>query len=258
MPMAECIHGFDEGLCDICYPRSAPAPAPRRTAAVRAPRATRTTAATSRAAGGAAVATAPPVLLSAQRIYHVTHIRNLEMIAIDGALRVEAQPDVDVSRALAREIRSSRPRPSGGKVADRVPFYLSPDAERWRELRDGAVGTHWSDAARAARPTDFVVLVADARAAGDDVVLADGDAAAPATRFAHGMEAGTQQLRRMRALDAGYAAGELLVPSPFPFEGIPLIGVPHEPMRDRVRDILREVGGHTPKVAVYPPWFQRD
>jgi len=30
-----------------------------------------------------------------------------------------------------------------------------------------------------------------------------------------------------------------------------------KPLRDRVRAILREVGGHAPKVAVYPPWFQR-
>jgi hypothetical protein len=251
--MAECIHGFDEGLCDICYPRSAPEP--RRTAAVRAPRATRALA-PSRAGSATRVAAAPSVLLGSQRIYHVTHIRNLEMIAIDGALRADAAPEVDVSSELAREMRRSAPLASGGAVADRVAFFLSPDADRWRELRDGAAGAHWSDAARAARATDFVILVADARTAGDDVVLADGDAAAPATRFAHGMDAGTQQLRRMRAIDPGYAAGELLVPSPFPFDGVALIGVPHEPMRDRVRDILREVGGRAPKVAVYPPWFQ--
>jgi hypothetical protein len=254
--MAECIHGFDEGLCDICYPRSAPAPAPRRTAATREPRASRSASAT-RTASAPRVATAPPVLLSAQRIYHVTHIRNLEMIAIDAALRADAEPEVDVSSALAREMRRSAPLAIGGAVADRVAFFLSPEADRWRQLRDGAAGAHWSDAARATRPTDFVVLVTDARAAGDDVVLADGDAAAPATRFAHGTEAGTRQLRRMRALDASYATGELLAPSPFAFDAIALIGVPHEPMRDRVRDILREVGGHAPKVAVYPPWFQR-
>ncbi len=255
--MAECIHGFDEGLCDICYPRTVAAPrraAPARSAATRSPRA----ASPSRARGASATETAAPsVLLSAQRIYHVTHIANLEMIAIDGELRAGATPEVDVSSALAREMRRSAPLASGGVVADRVPFYLSPEAERWREVRDGAAGAHWSDAARAASPTEFVVLVADAKAAGDDVVLADGDAAAPATRFAHGLESGTQQLRRMRAVDPGYGAAELLAPSPFPFAGVALIGVPHEPMRDRVRAILREVGGHAPKVAVYPPWFQR-
>jgi hypothetical protein len=254
--MAECIHGLDEGLCDICYPRTVAAPrstASARPAASRPPRA----AAPSRARSAPQTQAAPSVLLSAQRIFHVTHVANLEMIAIDGALRVDATPEVDVSSALAREMRRSAPLASGGSVADRVPFYLSPEAERWHEIRDGAAGTHWSDAARAANPTEFVVLVADAKTAGDDVVLADGDAAAPATRFAHGMEQGTQQLRRIRSLDPAYAAAELLVPSPFPFAGIALIGVPHEPMRDRVRAILREVGGHAPKVAVYPPWFQR-
>lgn len=251
--MAECIHGFDEGLCDVCYPRTTPAPsrasAPR---AVRTPRA----AAPSRTVSAPRVAVAPPVLLSAQRIYHVTHIANLEMIVIDGELRADATPEIDVSSPLAREMRRSAPLPAGGVVADRVPFSLSPDAERWRELRDGAAGTHWSAAARAVGPTEFVILVADAKSAGEDVVLADGDAAAPATRFAHGMEAGTQQLRRMRSVDPGHLAAELLAPSPFPFDGIALIGVPHEPMRDRVRAILRETGGHAPKVAVYPPWFR--
>lgn len=252
--MAECIHGFDEGLCDVCYPRTVPAP-PRASAprAVRPARA----AAPSRAASAPGVVAAPPVLLSAQRIYHVTHVANLEMIAIDGALRADATPEVDVFSPLARELRRSAPLASGGMVADRVPFYLNPEAGRWQELREGAAGTHWSAAARSANPTEFVILVADAKAAGEDVVLADGDAAAPATRFAHGMEAGTQQLRRMRSLDPGHGAAELLVPSPFPFDRIALIGVPHEPLRDRVRSILREVGGHAPKVAVYPPWFQR-
>ncbi|MGN6325482.1 DarT ssDNA thymidine ADP-ribosyltransferase family protein [Pseudolysinimonas sp.] len=252
--MAECIHGLDEGLCDICYPRTVAAPrSTPRAAATRPPRA----AAPSRARSAPQTQAAPSVLLSAQRIYHVTHVANLEMVAIDGALRADATPEVDLSSKLAREMRRSAPLASGGTVADRVAFYLSPEADRWREVRDGAAGTHWSDAARAANPTEFVVLVADAKSAGGDVVLADGDAAAPATRFAHGIEQGTQQLRRMRSLDPAYAAAELLAPNPFPFTGIALIGVPHEPMRDRVRAILREVGGHAPKVAVYPPWFQR-
>jgi hypothetical protein len=255
--MAECIHGFDEGLCDICFPRTVAAPT--RTAAARpAARASASRTATApRAAGSAARAAAPSVMLSTQRIYPVTHISNLEMIAIDGALRVDATPEVDVSSPLAREMRRSAPLASGGVVADRVPVYLSPEAERWREVRDGASGTHWSDAARAASPTEFVILVADAKSAGDDVVLADADAAAPSTRFAHGFEAGTQQLRRMRSADPTYVEAELLAPGPFPFDRIALIGVPHEPLRDRVRGILREVGGHAPKVAVYPPWFQR-
>src|SRR5689334_20424493 len=243
--MAECIHGLDEGLCDICYPRTVAASrSTPRAAAIRPPRA----AAPSRSRTAPQTQAAPSVLLSAQRIYHVTHVANLEMIAIDGVLRADATPEVDVSSPLVREMRRSAPLASGGTVADRVPFYLSPDAERWREVRDGAAGTHWSGAARAASPTEFVILVADAKSAGDDLVLADGDAAAPATRFAHGLEQGTQQLRRMRSLDPGYASAELLAPSPFPFSAVALIGVPHEPLRDRVRAILREVGGHAPKV----------
>lgn len=202
---------------------------------------------------------APSVLLGAQRVYHVTHVRNLEMVAIDGALRSDAVPEVDVSSATTRELRQTVELTSAdgstSTVADHVPFYLSPHANRWFELRTGAAGSHWSAAARASSPLEYVILVSEAAAVGPGIVLADGDAAAPATRFAAGLEAGTVQLRRMRAVDDEYRDAEVLASSPFPFESISLIGVANEPMRDRVKAVLAEAGGHAPRVAVYPPWF---
>jgi len=187
-------------------------------------------------------------------------VRNLEMVAIDGSLRSDAAPEVDVSSATTRELRESVDVASGldgqsTSVAAHVPFYLSPHANRWFELRNGAAGSHWSDAARASSALDYVILVSEAAAIGPGIVLADGDAAAPATRFAAGLEAGTLQLRRMRADDDEYRDAELLAPSPFPFEGVTLIGVANEPMRDRVKAVLADVGAHAPRVAVYPPWF---
>ena len=251
--MPECIHGFEEGFCDICYPRAAPEP-------VRAARA----AASKRNAAQATItrtenrraAAAPPVLLSAQRVYHFTHIRNLEAIASEGALRSDATPEVDVSSATTRELRNTTEVPGGGTVGERVPFHMSPEASRWAEVRDGAAGSHWSDAAREASPLEFVVLVTDASEIGPDVVLADGDAAATLTRFAQGMDAGTLLLRRLRSDDPDLHDPEVLAPSPFPFESVVLIGVPNEPMRNRVKKLLASVGNHQPKVAVYPPWFQ--
>ena len=194
--MAECIHGFDEGLCDVCYPRTqAPPPRVTRPAATRAPR-------TGAATRVAAVSAAPATLrLPGRRVHHVTHLRTLESIALDGELRADAVPDVDVSSATTRELRASATVPDGRSVASFVAFHLAQDSTRWEELRGGAVGAHWSDAARAARPTDFVIISVPVDALGDDVVFADGDAAAVATRFAAGVEAGTQALRRLHALD---------------------------------------------------------
>ena len=268
--MAECIHGFEDGLCDICFPRQAPEPVRRAaTATVRRPAASRTS-------GGGVTTTRPQpkrtsarptMLLNTQRVYHVTHLRNLEAIVIDEAIRADAAPEVDVSSATTRELRRSAELATGGTVADRVPFQLSPNASRWNELRSGAAGAHWSDAARAANPLEFVILVTSAGAVGPDVIFANGDAAAPATRFAAGDD-GTALLRATFALDPELLDAELLAPSPVPFSAVTLIGVANEPVRDQVRQLLADAGvghdsagrssGAAPKVAVYPPWFQAE
>ncbi len=160
-----------------------------------------------------------------------------------------------ISSATTRELRASVELATGGFVADRVPFQLSPNATRWNEVRSGAVGPHWSDAARAANPLEFVILVTSAGAVGADILFANGDAAAPATRFAAG-DAGTALLRSTYALDPELLDAEVLAAAPVPFSSITLVGVANEPVRDQVRQLLADVGGAAPKVAVYPPWFQ--
>jgi hypothetical protein len=259
MATAECIHGFEAGFCDICYPREQAAPLRTTTRVAQAKRSA-TLGSRTPPSSPRNRTIAPSLLLAAQRIYHVTHIDNLALIAADGALRSDVTPSVDVSSPTTRELRNSVELPGGGDgvaatVGARVPFYLSPHGNRWLELRSGASGIHWSDAARSTSPTEFVVLVSEAAAIGTELVLADADAAAPATRFAHGLEAGTLQLRRMHALDDEYRDAEVLAPSPFPLAAITLIGVAHEPMRDRVKQLLADAGGAVPRVAVYPPWF---
>ena len=249
--MAECIHGFEDGLCDICFPRPQ-AEAPKRA----------TVATSRRSATGTITRTQAPrttsrptMLLTTQRIYHVTHLRNLEAIVIDEAIRSDAAPAVDVSSATTRELRAATELSVGGTVADRVPFQLSPHARRWNELRSGAVGPHWSDAARATSPLDYVILVTSVGAVGHDVILANGDPVAPATHFGFG-DAGTALLRTTFSQDPELLDAELLAAGPVPFSSITLVGVPNEPVRDQVRQLLADVGGAAPKVAVYPPWFQ--
>lgn len=250
--MPECIHGFDEGLCDICFPRQLAEP-PKRAAVATA---RRTSSGTTTARPQAARTTSrPTMLLATQRIYHVTHLRNLEAIVIDEAIRADATPAVDVSSETTRELRRSVELAAGGTVAERVPFQLSPNAQRWNELRRGAAGSHWSAAARDSSPLDYVILVTSAGAVGPEVVFANGDAAAPATRFAVG-DAGTALLRTTFSIDPELLDAEVLAPGSVPFSAITLIGVPNEPVRDQVKQLLADVGGAAPKVAVYPPWFQ--
>jgi hypothetical protein len=230
-------------MCDICYPRTPVRTAPvRRTASVRAPR------------PASAPPPAPPFAFATHRFFHVTHIDNLAAILSDGALRPDAVPDLDVSSATTRELRAAADLADGSTVAQHVAFYGSAVATRWGELRDGAAGPHWSDAARAAKATDFLLLGVPGAALGDSVVAADADAAAPATRFAIGLSDATSLLRRVRAVDPDLADVEVLSAEPVPVAGIAAITVANEPMRDLVRSLLREAGA-APKVAVYPPWY---
>jgi hypothetical protein len=238
--VAECIHGFEGGLCDICFPKAVP----------ERPRAVRST--TPRRTAGVA-STRKSVSLGEQRIYHVTHVRNLENILETGELRADASPTVDVSSALTRELRLTAEVAPGESVAEYVPFYLSPDATLWQQLRGGASDeTRWSAGARAAASADFVVLVSTAKSLGDAGALTDGDAAATMTRFARGEENGRMLVRlhdTARLEDA-----EALAKESFAFDDVQLIGVANDPMRERVRSMLDSANFST-KVAVYPPWF---
>jgi hypothetical protein len=237
----ECIHGLEIPLCDICYPKTQPVkPVPVRTA--RAPRTTRI----------AGVSTSRKSVDPArQRVYHVTHIDNLESILDADRLSADATPIVDLSTELTRELRLTAEVGSGRPVADHVPFYLAPTAARWDELRRGAEDeTRWSAAARAAASVDFVVLVTTVSALGPDAVVADGDAAASLTRFASGEEI-TAALTRLHDTES-FDAAEVLAPGAVDFGVIQLIGVANDRVRDRVREQT------STKVAVYPPWFQAE
>ncbi|HEY4210826.1 MAG TPA: hypothetical protein VGM84_05080, partial [Steroidobacteraceae bacterium] len=99
--LAECIHGFEDGLCDICFPRRAPEPARRpATTTARRPAASRSTGSgtgTTTRTQAPRTSSRPTMLLNTQRVYHVTHLHNLEAIVIDEAIRADAAPEVDVS-----------------------------------------------------------------------------------------------------------------------------------------------------------------
>lgn len=234
--MPECIHGLEIPLCDVCYPKEKPVvPRPAKVTAPRTPR-------------GAAVSSRRSVAPATQRVYHVTHLRNLAGILRSGELRARAESEIDLSTPLSHELRTTA-EAMGSSVADFVPFSLSPDAAWWVDLRDGALDqTRWSDAARAAVSTDFVFLVTTLASLGPDVVLTDGDAAATFTRFA-AREDRQRMLDRLHSAQ-GLPAAEALAPRAVAFSTIQLIGVANDRIRDTVRTLT------STKVAVYPPWFQ--
>ena len=165
-------------------------------------------------------------------------------------------PALDVSSAATRDARAAVTTASGTAVAAHVPFALSPHSTKWDDVRTGATGPQWSDVARKARATDFVVLVMPTSALGDEAVVSDRDATLEGARFASGAAEATPLLRRVSIGDADLLEPELLVPGSVDLAAVTLIGVPNDKMRDQVKQLLADAGGVMPRVAVYPPWFR--
>jgi hypothetical protein len=202
----------------------------------------------------------PIATLLDTRVFHVTHVRNLAGILGAGGILAGELPEVDLSSPLARELRATATVEAlGAAVSAFVPWYLTPDAEVWNELRRGAAEARWSAAARGAASTDLVVLVstvgslAAVACSADALVVTDGDAAGTFTRFGAGPGGAVRMLARLHNTEQA-AAAEVLVPDAVPLEAVQLIGVANEPQRDRVRALLARAGATT-RVAVYPPWF---
>ncbi|WP_207453740.1 DarT ssDNA thymidine ADP-ribosyltransferase family protein [Herbiconiux sp. SYSU D00978] len=252
--MAECIHGFDEGLCDTCYPR----PVPEATAKPATTRRVGDIARPSRrrAPGEAKQPERKTVPLAERRIYHATHLRNLESILIDGAIRAGVNPAVDVMAPAVRERRAAVEVVPGTHVSEFVPFSLSPDATWWQEVRSGAKEARWSGAVRAASPTQFAILVGTVGSIGPEVVLADADPSEALTHFTIGRDAASIALRRITERDPDLLEPEILARGEYPTEQLALIAVPSEPVKERVRQMLSEIDRPAPRVAVFPPWFR--
>lgn len=262
--LAECKHGFEGGLCDICFPREVKVdvtkPPTKRAAAARRPRAVTVPAGTTtkpRPRGEGRIAAARPVVpLGSRRIYHVTHINNFASILHDVAIRAGAAPTVDLLSPEARERRSSTEVVPGEPVTAFVPFALSPDAAWWNLILTGAIDPTWSDAARKEAATQYIMLVGTVGAIGPDVIVSDRDPAHPLAKFGVGINAASALMRYALESDPELLEPEVLARGDYPLEEIVLLGLPNEPVRERVKQLIRESGETAPKLAVYPPWFQ--
>lgn len=271
--IVECIHGLELSRCDVCSPKTAPvvtvaAPVTRRVAAkLRTP--ARPAAASRRTAGAASAST---VDLGEQRIYHLTHVNNLEGILTRGAVLApgsdawDGVPTVDISSSTNREQRAATPvaASDGPTVAHYVPFFLTPNATLWEALRAREQDSRLTTATLAFAPAEFVILVSTVKGASradeaaDSIAVSDGDAADPHTRFGSTSEDADRVLRRLVADKESprFLEAEFLVKDNLPFDLITLVGVANDRARDAVRATL-ESSPYQPRVAVYPPWFAR-
>lgn len=259
----ECIHGFDDGLCAICFPKATPEPQAKPAPVRRTAGSAAAARPVSRTAGASK---SKPVQVGAQRLYHVTHIKNLPAIFHEGALLPDAgaqtaHPEVDVSSTVGRGTRRSV-EVAGRPVAEFVPFFLSPHARVWDSLRSREGDPRLAGDASHYAPAEFVILVAGVAAAlatgGDETAVADRDAALPLTRFGTGRQGVERMLHSLLGGDDDGALldAEFLVADAFPISSVALIGVSDEKVRDVVKRHLADAGMST-KVAVYPPWFRK-
>ena len=270
----ECIHGFEDGLCAICFPPKEPEPAPTATAArVSRPRTTaaaRPAATRPRAAAGRAPKLGAPVDVRGTRLYHVTHVDNLGRILGAGAVLADqggpgANPVVDIAAPALREYRRTAPAPGGhGVLADYVPFFLGVDAPIWEAVRSGTPDPRLADDVVTRPAADHVILVSSVAAAvgaradlPGEIVATDSDAAAGVALAASTWPEVERMLVRLTRLEegAGLRQAEVHVRGQVPLERFALIAVGNDRVRDRVRQALTAVGATT-RVAVYPPWFQ--
>jgi hypothetical protein len=260
----ECIHGFAIGLCAICYPKAAPEPArairPTKRTRVISTTTTRNSSPQTRRGPSPAI---PPASVLDQRIYHVTHHRNLPGILSVGGLVAGATPTVDIAATELRAERSATPAPgfAGRSVAEYVPFFLSPQARLWQAIREQRPHPRLEPGVAVVAPADFVFLVSTVRQVIDrglELVVADGNAEGSSTRFAATREEAERMLGRLRADESGTSMleAEFLVFGELPIELIGLIGVANDKVRSAVRELLA-AQDYLPKVSVYPPWFQR-
>ncbi len=264
--MAECIHGLEAGLCDQCFPKALPV---QEVVTAAGQRNARAKAAVKRRAASAASKTVESV--GDQRIYHLTHLRNLADILAAGSLVADgspvrpARPAVDISSSETRESRRATTVAGLGSamVAEFVPFFLVPNATIWEDMRASSPDPRLSANARGVTASDFVLLVSTVKHASEHsedgaIVVTDGDAAHVLTRFAASTESSERMLRRLRSGDSTetIAEAELLVKDSFAFALVTLVGVGNDRARDEVRAILKSTH-YAPKVAVYPPWFQK-
>jgi hypothetical protein len=256
-------------MCATCFPKPIPeapvavavAPRPRSSASGTATRG-RAAPAVKRVAGSAAIAD-----VGEQRVYHLTHVNNLAGILASGSISAGLEPIVDISPAGARAERDSVdipglesiPEVAGARLADFVPFFLSPNALLWQSIRAGEAHPRLSRDILGSEAADFVLLVSTIKQLVEldrTFLVTNGAAEGGLTRFGVGRTDAERLLQNLRSATDPDALldAEVFLHGSVPLESVSLIGVAHDKARAVVRQILVDVDAEA-KVAVYPPWF---
>ena len=164
----ECIHGFEDGLCAICFPPKEPEPKP--VVAVKS-RSSRAGGAPHRSAARPRSGCAAPLGRRGdrrrRRCASTTSRTSTTSRAswASGALLADAadpgaQPEVDIAAPAAREFRRSAELDgTGAVVADYVPFLLTTDAHVWNAVRTATPDPRLDPAAVERPPADYVIFV---------------------------------------------------------------------------------------------------
>ncbi len=203
-------------------------------------------------------------------IYHITHLRNLASILIQGGLCCDvltaerALNPISIAHSHIKERRARRQVPvaAGGTLADYVPFYFAPRSPMLYVINRGAVAGYTEG------QHPIVHLVASAeRVAQEGLLFAftDGHADMVISRFFEDLQALDQidwkvmqatfwndtdedgdRKRRRQA--------EFLVHRFFPWTLIQAIGVISTQMAHEVQQILH-ASTHHPQVTVNQRWY---
>ncbi len=214
--------------------------------------------------------TKPPATI---RIYHITHIWNLDAILSCGGLLSDAEmikrggPQIAVGMSAIKQRRLRLPvacYSDGDVVGDYVPFYLCPRSIMLYLLH---MGNH-SELTYRGGQGPIIHLQADLKAAAEWADQSGGgwafslaNAGANYTPFRKDLDdldqidwtAVASNDFRSPSVKEGKQA-EFLVRRFFPWESVERVGVCSQAMQEKVREALAEAA-HRPPVDVLDDWY---
>jgi hypothetical protein len=199
-------------------------------------------------------------------IYHITHLRNLRGIIVDGGLHCDRRAQnvkaVSIGHRHIKERRLKRAVPAGpgGAVGDYVPFYFAPRSPMLFAISRGAVEGY----TEGQKPVIYLRSTVEAvQDAGLNWIFTEGHADMSFTdffddlkdldkidwplmqaRYWHDTNEDPDRKRRRQA--------EFLVHEFFPWELVAYIGVFDHSIAENVGEIMK---GGSPELGVQRGWY---
>jgi hypothetical protein len=205
------------------------------------------------------------------RLYHITHIRNLESIIEKGGIMCDSSMNdnhiehVGIAHKHIKERRARKrvPIDPGGTLADYVPFYFAPRSPMLYAIHTGFVeGYSEGQGAILHLVTSVETIVANKLS----FVFTDGHAEMAFSRFFHALEYldkvdwtimkadywndTEQDNDRKRRRQA-----EFLVHDFFPWKLFKEIGVINDTVAEKIEVVLSSFNRKSPVVTVQRKWY---